>query len=222
MSHSKNLSRSKKSPSSKSHYPFFHRQQINQQPNDHSLEFPEARVSSLIANAHFTTKSINKKDLSDYLTLALSDLEGIEQSPKYHPEGNALYHSLQVYKLSTEHTDDPELWAAALFHDLGKVAGNQGHANLGSEMLNGLLTPKICWLIKYHLHLMTNPRRTRSRLKGTLALRELEQLRKWDIGGRQTDIIVPTVQLAIASILEHFGRITSQQSDAIYSRSIAH
>lgn len=148
--------------------------------------------------------------------MLLDDLESIEQSPRFHPEGNALYHSLQVFQLSQKTSDDPELWAAALLHDVGKTVATTEHARLGSEMLQGLLSPKICWLVAHHLHLLTILKRTRKRLRGTTALNELEQLRRWDIGGRKRDCSVPSPEAAIFSILEHIQVITSPQSDDIY------
>ncbi len=145
----------------------------------------------------------------------------MEQSSKYHPEGDALYHSLQVFQLATESTTDPELWAAALLHDVGKTVDVRGHAAIGGNMLSCLLSSRVCWLVTHHLHLPMVPIRTRRRLRGTKALTELEQLRRWDLGGRQLDCSVPTSEQALDTILEHYPLITSPQSDAIYSRIIS-
>ncbi|MES9905118.1 MAG: HD domain-containing protein [Sedimenticola sp.] len=181
---------------------------------------PETKLTPLTSNNTPPSLSVNKQHLLPYLSSLLDDLEYIEQFPKYHPEGNALYHSLQVYQLAKEATDDPELWAAALLHDVGKTIATKGHEKLGREMLQGLLSPKICWLVEHHLHLLTIPKRTRKRLQGTTALHELEQLRCWDLGGRKRECSVPAPERAISSILEHYSVISSPQSDDIYSRLI--
>ena len=165
--------------------------------------------------------SDSEQFLFEYLSQLLSDLEFIEQPPQYHPEGNALYHSLQVYQLARAATNDPQLWAAALLHDVGKATASRGHASIGREMLHGLLSPRVCWLVEHHLHLLTAPHRTRNRLRGSKALHDLEQLREWDLGGRQTDCNVPSVDEALASLFLSHSTITATDSDEIYSRSIS-
>jgi hypothetical protein len=37
----------------------------------------------------------------------LLDLEFVEQNPIYHPEDNALYHSLQMFQLSLKLSNEP-------------------------------------------------------------------------------------------------------------------
>lgn len=85
----------------------------------------------------------NKNHLKDYLIEILSDLEFIEESSKYHPEENVLVRSLQVFELAYHSTHDPELWAAALLHDIGKAIDRQEHAVCGADLLKGLLSPRI-------------------------------------------------------------------------------
>jgi hypothetical protein len=121
--------------------------------------------------------------MNDDLLSLLLDLDGIQQSPRYHPEGDALFHSLQVFALARRATRDRVLWAAALFHDVGKALDGP-HDELGADLLEGLLPPRAVWLVRHHLDLMTEPRRTRQRYHGASALRELELLRRWDVGGR--------------------------------------
>ena len=51
----------------------------------------------------------------------LLPLENVKQNPTYHPEGDALYHSLQVYDLACDQLPyDEEFLLAALLHDVGK------------------------------------------------------------------------------------------------------
>lgn len=132
------------------------------------------------------------------LVSLLEALDGIQQSPKYHPEGDALYHSLQVFELATRATDDRVLWAAALFHDVGKAIDGPLHDEVGADLLEGLLPDRAVWLVRHHLDLLRDPRRTRRRWLGTPELLDLERLRKWDLGGRNPNARVMTVESAIA------------------------
>ena len=43
-------------------------------------------------------------------------IQGVEQDPIWHPEGDALFHSLQVFAHARAGCSDRELWAAALLH----------------------------------------------------------------------------------------------------------
>lgn len=122
--------------------------------------------------------------LKNHLYRSLISLKGVHQDPRYHPEGDALYHSLQVFELAYHSSSDPALWAAALLHDIGKARHPTDHANRGAEELQGVLSPRIVWLIQHHLHLLQSPRRTRRWLHNTTQLRDLELLRKWDLQGR--------------------------------------
>ncbi|AKV00394.1 hypothetical protein AKJ09_07057 [Labilithrix luteola] len=133
------------------------------------------------------------KDEKDELRSLLIALDGIRQSPKYHPEGDALFHSLQVFELAQRATDDPVLWAAALFHDVGKAVDGPLHDEVGADLLEGLLPARAVWLVRHHLDLLKDPRAARRRYLGTPALRDLEQLRRWDLGGRDPNARVMSV-----------------------------
>ena len=122
--------------------------------------------------------------MTDDLFSLLVSLDGIEQSPRYHPEGDALFHSLQVFDLARRASEDRVLWAAALFHDVGKAIDGPLHDEVGADLLDGLICPRVVWLVRHHLDLLKDPRRTRRRLHGTPRLKDLESLRRFDLGGR--------------------------------------
>ncbi len=123
-----------------------------------------------------------------YLLNLLYDLDGIHQNPIYHPEIDTLYHSMQVFQLAQKKTDNPFLLAAALFHDVGKSIAIAEHDKIGSEMLKNVLTEPIPWMVRHHLDLLQNPKRTRMKRANSKQLIWLEKLRTWDIQGRSTDI----------------------------------
>jgi hypothetical protein len=135
--------------------------------------------------------------MHDDLRTLLWALDGVEQSPKYHPEGDALFHSLQVFDLARRATDDRELWAAALFHDVGKAVQGQDHDEIGADLLEGLLSDRSVWLVRHHLDLLRDARRTRQRYFDTPELLDLERLRRWDVGGRRRDAAVLEVDDAL-------------------------
>lgn len=158
-----------------------------------------------------TAPARDQQSLYHCLHSLLEDLSGVEQSPRYHPEGDALYHSLQVFQCALAECSNPQLWAAALFHDVGKAIHYAAHAAKGADELEGLLHPSICWLVRHHLDLLTHPKRTRARLKGSKALQQLEQLRRWDLQGRKTDIEVMEVTQALDILLPYFPVIQANR-----------
>lgn len=89
--------------------------------------------------------------MKDYLLDLLFDLDSIEQDPYYHPEGDALFHSLQVFQLANQQSDCPVMWAAALFHDVGKANGSKKHDAVGAEMLRCVLNAE---MLDHQLHEM--------------------------------------------------------------------
>ena len=138
--------------------------------------------------------------MDDTLLDLLLALDGVEQPLRYHPEGDALFHSLQVFDLAVSATTDRELWAAALLHDVGKALpdGTSGHDEVGADLLEGLVSDRVTWLVRHHLDLLRDPRRTRRRHLGSPGLRDLEQLRRWDLGGRSPHARVRSAQAALA------------------------
>ncbi len=84
--------------------------------------------------------------------MLLEPLEGVKQSPKHHPEGDALYHSLQVFELARETCPyDEELLLAALLHDVGKAIDPSDHVAAALQALEGSITERTEWLIAHHM-----------------------------------------------------------------------
>jgi hypothetical protein len=159
--------------------------------------------------------------MNDDLYSLLVSLDGIRQSPKYHPEGDALFHSLQVFDLARRASPDRIMWAAALFHDVGKAVDSALHDEIGADLLLGLLPSRAVWLVRHHLDLLKNTRSTRRRLRGTPRLRELESLRRFDLGGRdpRARVLAPEDALTIlfadegATLLDVDADADSDDSD---------
>jgi predicted HD phosphohydrolase len=133
----------------------------------------------------------------DELSSLLAALNGVRQSPRYHPEGDALFHSLQVFEHAMKATEDRVMWAAALFHDVGKAVDGKAHDEVGADLLDGLLPKRAVWLVRHHLDLLVDPRAARRRYHGTAALHALEQLRRWDLAGRNPEARVLEIDDAL-------------------------
>jgi len=141
----------------------------------------------------------------DLLELLLA-LDGVQQDPRWHPERDALFHSLQAFELARRDTEDRALWATALFHDVGKALGSADHAEVGADLLDGLLAPRVVWLVRHHLDLLEAPGATKRRLRGTKELADLQRLRRWDVGGRSPHASVMSPDAALAVLFAQGGR----------------
>ena len=122
--------------------------------------------------------------------LRLEPLESVKQNPKYHPEGDALYHSLQVFLLARDSRPyDEEFLLAALLHDVGKAIEPQNHVAAGVESLRGSVTERTLWLIEHHMDLLAcrdrplSPRLKRE-LENSEFYEDLKLLRALDDAGR--------------------------------------
>lgn len=137
------------------------------------------------------------KELLDLLLA----LDRVPQDPRWHPEGDALFHSLQVFDLARRETADRGLWAAALLHDVGKAFASADHADEGADVLAELVCPRVVWLVRHHLHLLRAPAATKRRLRRTRALADLTRLRRWDLGGRSpgATVLRPAISAAAAT-----------------------
>jgi hypothetical protein len=136
---------------------------------------------------------------ADLLELVVA-LDRVPQSPRYHPEGDALYHSLQVFQHARRESPDPCLHAAALLHDVGKALRCPDHDAEGADLLEGLVAPRVVWLVRHHLDLLRDPGGTRRRLHNTVNLRDLERLRRWDLAGRSPRAHVCSPEEAVAFV----------------------
>ena len=84
--------------------------------------------------------------------MLLLPLETVKQEPEYHPEGDALYHSLQVFELARDALPyDEEFQLAALLHDVGKAIDPRDHVAAALEALDGHITERTAWLIAHHM-----------------------------------------------------------------------
>ena len=117
-------------------------------------------------------------------------LDRVMQNREYHPEGDVLYHSLQVFELARDAVPwDEEFLLAALLHDVGKGIDKHDHVQAGLEALQESISERTYWLIENHmlahqLHDGSIGVRARRRLMEHPDIEELELLGECDRGGR--------------------------------------
>ncbi len=136
----------------------------------------------------------------------LEPLEAIDQPRASHPEGDVLYHSLQVYELVKQARPyDVDLQLAALLHDVGKGIDPADHIAAGLAVLGESIGQRTAWLIEHHLE-------ARKRRDGSLGARASRRLRnhEWfedldllcecDRDGRVPGAVVPEWDEALLEI----------------------
>jgi hypothetical protein len=135
--------------------------------------------------------------------MLLLPLEEVRQSPQYHPEGDALYHSLQVFELArNQRPYDEEFLLAALLHDVGKGLDPTDHVAAALAALDGIITDRTRFFIEHHMEAhdyLTGklPTKTRRELESSPDFDDLMLLRQLDDEGRVPEVQVGTVDEAL-------------------------
>ncbi len=136
----------------------------------------------------------------------LLPLENVKQDLRYHPEGDALYHSLQVFDLACDELPyDEEFLLAALLHDVGKAIDPANHTAAALEALTDLITERTAWLIEHHMIAQqlldgTLGARARRRLQAHDSYDELLLLARCDRRGRQPGVEASELEQALEYI----------------------
>jgi hypothetical protein len=153
-------------------------------------------------------RSFQVADPYPIFRMLLLPLEEVEQSPKYHPEGDALYHSLQVFELARDQRPyDEEFILAALLHDIGKGLDRGNHVQAALDALDGLITERTRFFIEHHMDahdykMGTLPPKLRRELEESPDFEDLMLLRECDDRGREPGVRVCTVDEALDFLKE--------------------
>jgi hypothetical protein len=140
--------------------------------------------------------------------MLLLPLEEVIGSPLYHPEGDVLYHSLQVFELARdERPYDEEFLLAALLHDIGKGLDRSNHVEAGLQALDGLITDRTRFFIEHHMHAHEHRagklgHRLKRELEASPDFDDLMLLRRLDDEGRVAGAVVGTVDDALDYLKE--------------------
>lgn len=148
-------------------------------------EYPDLDLDNVTASGGYEIE-----DPYAVFASLLIPLENVRQSPKHHPEGDVLYHSLQVFELAKQSRSyDVEFLQAALLHDVGKGIDPHDHVQAGLEALEGLITPRTAFFIENHMHALelkagTLGHKMTLRLRASEDFDDLMLLRDLDSAGR--------------------------------------
>jgi hypothetical protein len=197
-------------PADKAHYVFkssitgkaIERASISELETLLSREYPDIDVEIAVSN------SANQVDRFQAYQSLLLPLENVKQNLKYHPEGDALYHSLQVFDHARDALAyDEEFLLAALLHDVGKAIDPHDHVAAGLEALDGFITERTKWFIEHHMDAQqdldgTLGARARRRLKESPDYDDLLTLARCDRAGRQPGAQVPELEEALDYLRE--------------------
>jgi hypothetical protein len=140
--------------------------------------------------------------------MLLLPLEDVRQSPQYHPEGDVLYHSLQVFELAREHRPyDEEFLLAALLHDIGKGLDPADHVAAGLAALDGVITDRTRFFVEHHMNAHDYqegklPAKLRRELETSPDFEDLMLLRRLDDEGRVPGAPVGTLDEALDFLKE--------------------
>jgi predicted nucleotidyltransferase/predicted HD phosphohydrolase len=133
----------------------------------------------------------------------LAPLEDVKQNATYHPEGDALYHSLQVFELARDRVPwDEEFLLAALLHDAGKAIDSADHVTAGLQALEGTITERTEFLIEHHMeaHAVRDGsigHRAKQRLESSEHFSDLMLLQELDRAGRRRGAVVCSIAQAL-------------------------
>lgn len=165
-------------------------------------EYPELDIDGALAEQEEAV------DPYQMFRLLLLPLEQVKQNPKWHPEGDVLYHSLQVFEQAKDvRPYDEEFLTAALLHDVGKGIDPYDHVAAAVQALDGLVTERTNWFIEHHMLAQeykagTLGHRQRQRLEASDDFEDLMLLRECDDRGRVPGAVVGTVDEALAYLRE--------------------
>ena len=165
-------------------------------------EHPEVDLEAALAQHQYGA------DRYEMFKLLLLPLESVKGDAAHHPEGHALYHSLQVFELAEQERPwDVEFAEAALLHDVGKAIDPRGHAAAGAEATRELVSKRTLFLIAHHmdalrLHAGQLGRRAARRLRESEWFEDLTDLRALDTQGRQPGRLVRAVDETLERLRE--------------------
>jgi len=150
-----------------------------------------------------TVRRDGSRNRFEVYRMLLAPLASVQQRKSSHPEGDALYHSLQVFELARQQQPyDEEFLLAALLHDVGKAIDPLNHVDAGLTALDGHVTERTEWFIANHhdAHRLRDGSlgiRAKRRLRESPDYEELMTLARCDDAGRVPGGTAPDIDTAL-------------------------
>jgi hypothetical protein len=197
-------------PDDKAHYVFkssitgkaIERASIRELEELMAKEYPDLNLDDELRAAE------GEMDPYPVFRMLLAPLENVHGSPVYHPEGDVLYHSLQVFEQARDRRPyDEEFLLAALLHDVGKGLDRGNHVEACLQALDGLITERTRFLIEHHMHAHDYRQgklgaRLRRELEVSPDFEELMLLHECDVDGRVPGAAVCSLDEALDYLRE--------------------
>jgi hypothetical protein len=197
-------------PEDKAHYVFrssitgkaIERASIKELEDLMRAEYPDLDLEGELQSAEAAL------DPYQYYRMLLAPLENVKQNATYHPEGDVLYHSLQVFELARDQRPyDEEFLQAALLHDVGKGLDPADHVGAALSALEGVITDRTRFFIAHHMdaHLYRTGKlgqALRRELEKSPDFEDLLLLRQLDNAGRVPGAVVGTLDEALDYLKE--------------------
>ena len=138
--------------------------------------------------------------------IRLEPLHEVKLDPRWHPEGDALFHELQVFERAREvRPYDEEFLLAALLHEVGRAIDPNDRVNATLLTLEGTVSERTRWLIENLPELLpkvggpSNPRPAYE-LRQSPWFDDLDLLAELDLAGRERGVQVGTIDDALTYI----------------------
>ena len=158
-------------------------------------EYPDVDIATECEK--HSSEVVDHYEMFKSLLIPLQDVKG----GKYHPEGDVLYHSLQVFELARRegYGYDLEFLQAALLHDVGKAIDKKNHAEIAAQILEPYVSPRTLFLIRHHMDALKMQQgrlghRHRQRLVRSEYYDDLMALRRFDNRGREKGMLTDDIR----------------------------
>ncbi len=191
-------------------------------PTNVEIENKIYAISGLFADGYIprnyhqhdsVAEHIYHPDTFSALRMLLKRLDKVPLDPSKHPEGNALYHSLQVFELGlAAQPYDEEFLLACLLHDVGLGVDRKNSVHAAIETLKGMVTDRTLFLIENRsaaFEFLQTGKISRS-LRRSEHFEELTLLARCDRDGRVPGAKVGTLDEA----LEYIAGLSAAWDDA--------
>jgi hypothetical protein len=175
---------------------------LDEEANRHQLDVHGVDDSEdFAADDEFVTDDEGyHPDFFPTLQMLLSSLEKVRLDPDSHPEGDLLYHSLQVYELvRAERPYDEELLLAALIHDVGYALDRRRPLEAVWNAIGALVTDRTWFFVENRAETLEYLRtgKARGTLRKSPDFDDLVLLAQCDLKGRQCGAQVSTIEAAL-------------------------